>query len=77
MIVDLLFLKRELHHRRLTMREFFRRAKISKTERICIMNGLCISSYTVARIAHVLNCRQDSLCASLPEEKSEALSLVL
>ena len=77
MVVDLFLLKRELHRNRMSMRMLFRLAKLSATERECILNGVAVSSYATARICRVLDCRQDALCASLSKEKREAAAAVL
>ena len=61
MVVDLVLLKRALHRRRMSMREFFRLAKLSRVERACVLNGVCVTSYTVARMCCVLSCSQASL----------------
>ena len=65
MAIDLFLLKREMHRSRLSMRELFRRAKLSKTERLCVLNGLRVDSYVLVRICEVLDCRQDALFAEL------------
>ena len=61
MVIDLVLLKRALHRRRMPMREFFRKAKLSRIERACVLNGVCITSYAVARICRVLSCNQASI----------------
>ena len=62
MVIDLFSLKRELHRHRMSMREFFRLARLSRTERACVLHGAYVLSYTVARICLVLDCRQADLC---------------
>ena len=71
MVIDLFLLKRELHRCRMTMRDLFRRAKLSATERLCLMNALPVCSYAAARICYVLDCRQDVLCAALAKRERE------
>ena len=61
MVIDLLSLKRELRCRRIPMRAFFRLAKLSRLERACVLNGVRVSSYAVARMCGVLSCPQAAL----------------
>ena len=77
MVIDLCLLKRAMHSRRMSMRELFRRAGLSFTERLCIMHGVAVSSYAVARICCVLDCRQDALCGALSQQESEAFGTLL
>ena len=71
MVIDLVLLKRALHRRRMSMREFFRLARLSRTERACILHGVCVLSYTVARMCLVLDCRQaDLFCVARSAEKA-------
>lgn len=69
MVIDLALLKRQLHRNRMPMRDFFRRAKLSRTERACVLHGGRVLSYAVARICLVLDCRQDALCVELVAQK--------
>ena len=74
MTIDLSLLKRELRRRRMPMRAFFRLAKLSRVERACILNGVCVPSYAVARVCFVLGCNQSALLTVAPlEEKAKAL----
>ena len=77
MVIDLFLLKRELHRNRMSMRMLLRRAKLSRTERECMMHGVPVSSYTLARICYVLDCRQDVLCASAFRGEREAVTVAL
>ena len=61
MTIDFPFLKRELHRNRMPLRTFFRLARLSQSERTCIVNGVCVLSYATARVCSVLDCRQDAL----------------
>lgn len=72
MVIDLCLLKREMHRRRMSMRALFRRAGLSATERLCIMHGVAVSSYAVARICCVLDCQPDALCLALARQESGA-----
>ena len=64
MVIDLFGLACQLRHCGISKRELFRSAKLSQKERACVLNGMAISSYAVARICGILGCEQDVLCLS-------------
>ena len=72
MTIDFPFLKRELHRNRMPLRTFFRRARLSQSERACIVNGVCVCSYATALVCSVLDCRQDALART--DEREVALT---
>ena len=63
-------LKYYLHKNRMTMRALARRAKLSRIEVACLLNGVFLSSQTEARICSALACSWEDLHTPPPARTS-------